>query len=510
MNCAKRLVLLACLLAPVRPGAAQPVYTVVAIPPPMIGDTRYSAGLALNERGEVAGEYTLFLESGGSRHRAFSYSAAMESFDLGFAPSWDLFAEGINNHGQVTVYGGLPGTPVQAFRFTPELGFEPLGSLGGTQTEADGINNAGQVTGFSSTADGREHAYRYTDGIGMVDIGMAFNNSRGFSINDFGWVAGWADGNAIVFRDAGNINLGPGLAYGINNVGDVAGRTFVVPGHPTAFVYRNGELLILSDEVFGDAALLDINNNGLAVGVGTVGVFQTALFWSYSPVSGGLVDLNSLIPPESGWYLIVAAAINDAGQITGTGIFNGEPMGYRLDLIQSIAITAQPESRVVPAGQEVSFAVAVTGTSPAFEWRFNDTPILGATNSTLNLHVSSTAQAGNYTVVATNWISAVTSSVATLQVLTSPPVFRRQPHTQAVRAGRPVRLSAWAVGAPPPAYQWFFDGAPIPGATNATHIIPSMTSAHNGRYAVQARNEAGAVTSRTALVKVIPPHSHGR
>jgi uncharacterized membrane protein len=39
---------------------------------------------------------------------------------------------------------------------------------------------------------------------------------------------------------------------------------------------------------------------------------------------GKMVDLNTLIDPSSGWVLQRAAAINDAGQIVGSGFFNGE------------------------------------------------------------------------------------------------------------------------------------------------------------------------------------------
>jgi hypothetical protein len=36
------------------------------------------------------------------------------------------------------------------------------------------------------------------------------------------------------------------------------------------------------------------------------------------------MDLNDLIPKDSGWTLQAAESINDAGQITGFGVINGE------------------------------------------------------------------------------------------------------------------------------------------------------------------------------------------
>ena len=43
---------------------------------------------------------------------------------------------------------------------------------------------------------------------------------------------------------------------------------------------------------------------------------------------GGL-DLNSLLPPNSGWTLTSATGINDAGQIVGYGL---NPAGYYVNV----------------------------------------------------------------------------------------------------------------------------------------------------------------------------------
>lgn len=42
------------------------------------------------------------------------------------------------------------------------------------------------------------------------------------------------------------------------------------------------------------------------------------------------IDLNSLLPPNSGWTLLTATAINAGGQITGMGLMGGQPRAYRL------------------------------------------------------------------------------------------------------------------------------------------------------------------------------------
>jgi probable HAF family extracellular repeat protein len=50
----------------------------------------------------------------------------------------------------------------------------------------------------------------------------------------------------------------------------------------------------------------------------------------------GMVDLNTLIDPLSGWELLDAADINDAGQITGQGLIGGEYHAYLLTPVPAI------------------------------------------------------------------------------------------------------------------------------------------------------------------------------
>jgi probable HAF family extracellular repeat protein len=46
--------------------------------------------------------------------------------------------------------------------------------------------------------------------------------------------------------------------------------------------------------------------------------------------SGSMLDLNSLLPPGSGWTLVDATGINNAGQITGTGLSQGQVRAFLL------------------------------------------------------------------------------------------------------------------------------------------------------------------------------------
>jgi hypothetical protein len=65
-----------------------------------------------------------------------------------------------------------------------------------------------------------------------------------------------------------------------------------------------------------------INDKGDIVGFAISGTTfsSTALIWQDKKP----VDLNPLIPANSGWFLPAASSINNAGEIVGYGLINGE------------------------------------------------------------------------------------------------------------------------------------------------------------------------------------------
>lgn len=78
---------------------------------------------------------------------------------------------------------------------------------------------------------------------------------------------------------------------------------------------------------------LSVNNHGQVVGYAWYPVdssqpFRRAFIYDYR--TGVMTDLNTLIDPASGWHLLSAGGINDAGQIVGTGHFDGETHAFLL------------------------------------------------------------------------------------------------------------------------------------------------------------------------------------
>jgi hypothetical protein len=169
--------------------------------------------------------------------------------------------------------------------------------------------------------------------------------------------------------------------------------------------------------------------------------------------------------------------------------------------VQPVSTTVQPESFA-------HFNVGVAGAPrPALQWRFNGEDIFGATNSFLNVIANLAAQGGRYSVVASNVFGAITSQVATLTILFAMPNITQQPISQGTMTGGFASFTVQASGAPPPTYQWRFNGENIVGANSYWLNRPDVTLQDAGEYTVVASNVIGSVTSRVAFLDVSVPGS---
>lgn len=121
---------------------------------------------------------------------------------------------------------------------------------------------------------------------------------------------------------------------------------------------------------------------------------------------------------EARFYYPQGIAVDAAGAVyvtSGTTIRRGVTATLPI-------ITVQPISQTVAAGGSLQFSVTAGGTpTPLYQWNFNGSPIAGATNSTLNISPTRSSDAGDYTVVVSNALGAVTSGKATLTVSTTTP-----------------------------------------------------------------------------------------
>jgi hypothetical protein len=91
-------------------------------------------------------------------------------------------------------------------------------------------------------------------------------------------------------------------------------------------------------------------------------------------------------------------------------------------LVYPPTITTQPTNQTVYVGSTATFTAVAGGTPPLhYQWSFNTTNIVGATNATLTLANVQLTNAGNYSVLVTNAYGSTNSVNAVLTVNLPPP-----------------------------------------------------------------------------------------
>ncbi|MDD5141211.1 MAG: immunoglobulin domain-containing protein [Verrucomicrobiales bacterium] len=120
------------------------------------------------------------------------------------------------------------------------------------------------------------------------------------------------------------------------------------------------------------------------------------------------LTLNNVQPTNGGAYAVTVS--NAYGAIVSSN-------ALLTVLVLPPFITTQPTNQAVYAGDAARFTVTAGGTSPLnYQWSFNDTNLVGATNATLVLTNVQTNQAGDYFVLVTNLYGSTNSVAVTLTV----------------------------------------------------------------------------------------------
>ncbi len=106
---------------------------------------------------------------------------------------------------------------------------------------------------------------------------------------------------------------------------------------------------------------------------------------------------------------------------TGSWYFGIDDVGfYSITSVDKPVFTVQPAAVSRIAGLSASFKATATGVGVTYQWNLNGNPIPGATTATYSIAKVSAADAGDYTLVASNAGGPVTSQAATLTVVGSP------------------------------------------------------------------------------------------
>jgi hypothetical protein len=88
------------------------------------------------------------------------------------------------------------------------------------------------------------------------------------------------------------------------------------------------------------------------------------------------------------------------------------------------------------------------------------------------------------------------------------PTIVTQPQSQSVPEGSDVTFSVTATGTQPLRYRWRRNGVTLPGATNSSLTLFSVTSSNAGNYSVIVTNIAGSAISSNAVLTVTPANTN--
>ena len=181
--------------------------------------------------------------------------------------------------------------------------------------------------------------------------------------------------------------------------------------------------------------------------------------------------LTSVQLSQAGNYDVTV--FNSAGAVTSSNAVLG--------VFLAAYFTQQPQSQSIKAGTTTNFtALAVSGSAVRYQWRFNGTNLLNATNPTLPLVNVQPANAGIYQVIATDAVASVPSAAATLTV-TYEPFFAQQPANVEALSGANVTFSVVVSNTAtlPIGYRWRKNGLVIAGASQTLYSHTSFFTATN-------------------------------
>lgn len=260
-----------------------------------------SEGLAINNHDDIAGRVGVhgFVYSGG----------VLQDVDSGPYRNW---VTGINDAARATgTVRDMDGAQARGFIWVTDI-LTPIGPFHGYIDFANAINNPGQVAGFtaSPTSDfgnPERTAFLYDLFNGVTLLGtLGGHVSEANDLNDTRQVVGWSETSVaneerpFLWGDA---------AGGMQDLGSLGGHSGRANG---------------------------INNGGMVVGMSDVGGSATFDYHAFLYSNNHMVDLNTLIDPASGWRLVSATDINDAGQILATACHGIDCRAVRLDMIPGV------------------------------------------------------------------------------------------------------------------------------------------------------------------------------
>ena len=164
------------------------------------------------------------------------------------------------------------------------------------------------------------------------------------------------------------------------------------------------------------------------------------------------------------------------------------------------SIGTQPSNEAAGLGGSITLSVGAIGGELSYQWYKGSAAIAGATGATYALSGIQAQDTGDYTVVVSNTVGSIESSIATVSV-EMPPSIESQPSGSSIVIGDSLMLSVSASGESL-SYQWKKNGSLITGATSASYTISIASESDAGEYQVVVSNAGGSMTSNPVDVSV--------
>jgi probable HAF family extracellular repeat protein len=200
------------------------------------------------------------------------------------------------------------------------------------------------------------HAFVTDAGGTMTDLTPGIDSASAQGINDVGQVAGWRNYRAVRWQNGGFTDLGVpdgfwgSFGYAINDSGQVAGHVINGSGNvERIFRYTDGVGMVILGGLGEQNTAFGINSAGDVVGWGRPTLESLGLRGFLFTDAAGMVDLNTKIDPATGWVVLGASGINDAGQIAawGTNNLTGARHALRLTPVTGTGDATAPSVRFV-------------------------------------------------------------------------------------------------------------------------------------------------------------------
>ncbi len=289
----------------------------------------------------------------------------------------------------------------------------------------------------------------------------------------------------------------------------LAGATVLVPSRPSP---ATGTVGVVFSTIAFTVSGAQTSPASYTIG-GTVppGLAFSALGSSGAGITSGVINASTIQLTGTPTAAVTNATISIKAWEGPNGTLTSSSFAYVITIAAAAntapTITTQPSSATVSVGGTVLLSAAAAGSpAPTLQWNKNGVPVPPATSSTLVISGATAADAGNYTLTATNSLGSATSNIVTLTVtggVVSPPVFLTAPASVTVAAAGSALLTVSATNSP--AYQWRKNGVAISGATAATLNLTGLATNDTGNYDAVATNTAGTATSAAANLIVTGP-----